>query len=94
VLIDYPTFPAPTLAHFGVRIELQDNSEGTAYADWKTSGAYIAGSQETIASVGAQTSGTCFSDMLKSFTGFGGLLVDGAEVTVLQISGSITGVQA
>jgi hypothetical protein len=94
VLIDYPTFPSVTSAQFGVRIDLRDLSEGTAYTDWKTSGEYIAGSQEAIASVGIQTSGTCFSDILMSFTAFTDLLVNGAEVRVLQLSGSITGVQA
>jgi hypothetical protein len=85
VLIDYPTFASGTSAQFGVRIVLEDKSEFTVYQDWRTSGAYIVGSQEAINSTGIQTSGTCFSDIAGSFT---------ASIDLLQVTGSITGVQA
>jgi hypothetical protein len=93
VLIDYPTFPSTTSAHFGVRIVVSDLSEFSVYQDWRTSGAYILGSQLPIMSSGIQTSGTCFSDIAVSFTASpNGVPNDTATFAIA--NGSITGVQA
>jgi hypothetical protein len=94
IYIYAPTFSSATSANFSVRVVLQDFSEGTGYQDWKTSGAYIATNQEPITSAGIQTSGTCFSDILKSFTGFTDIYFHPVDVRVLTLNGSITGVQA
>jgi hypothetical protein len=79
---------------------LQDLSEYASYSDWRTSGAYSAGTQagdqQSIFSTGVQTSGTCFSDITVSFTASADVW-DGknlVEVRALSLVGSITGVQA
>jgi len=100
VIINSPNFVSPTSAQFGVGILLQDLSEYASYSDWRTSGAYSAGTQagdqQSIFSTGVQTSGTCFSDITVSFTASADVW-DGknlVEVRALSLVGSITGVQA